>query len=132
VNQKQRRHLEQRLLRERERARQALRRMAENTETSGQEYAGTLTNYPLHLADEASATMEQEKDFLLLSQEGRLVYWIDEALRTLYRRPRAYGRCSSCGQEIALERLELVPWASLCLECQREEEKRRASVSEAA
>ncbi len=133
--------MEQRLLRERERALKAFRHLDERTKVSAQEEDGRLTLYPLHLADEGTDTMEQEKDFLLLSKEGRLVYWIDDALRTLYKRPEEYGKCLECGAAIAPERLDLIPWARLCLDCQRTEETRvlapigeptRSGLSEAA
>ncbi len=131
VNKKQLAHMEQRLLRERERALKAFRHLDERTKVSSQEDDGSLTMYPLHLADEGTDTMEQEKDFLLLSKEGRLVYWIDDALRTLYKQPADYGRCMECGDAIALERLDIIPWARLCLECQRIEETRPEIVAPA-
>ncbi len=124
MNKKQLAHMEQRLLKERERALKAFRHLDERTKVSAQEDDGSLTMYPLHLADEGTDTMEQEKDFLLLSKEGRLVYWIDDALRTLYKQPKDYGKCMECGEAIALERLDIIPWARLCLDCQRLEETR--------
>ncbi len=124
MDRKQRAHLEKRLLRERERAVKAFRQLDERTKVSAGEDDGSLTTYPLHLADEGTDTIEGEKDFLLLSKEGRLVYWIDDALRTLYKRPEEYGRCIECGESIAFERLDIIPWAQLCLDCQREEESR--------
>ncbi len=131
MNKKTRAHMEQRLLRERERALRAFQHLDERTKVSAQEDDGSLTMYPLHLADEGTDTMEQEKDFLLLSKEGRLVYWIDDALRTLYKRPEEYGKCLECGAAIAPERLDLIPWARLCLDCQRMEETRMvASIGE--
>ena len=119
MNQKNRDHLEQRLLQERERAVRALRHLE-----SGSNEDGDLTTYPFHLADEGTDTMEQEKEFLLKSVEGRLVADIDEALRTLYKEPERYGKCMSCNAEIKLERLDLVPWARLCLDCQTAEESK--------
>jgi DnaK suppressor protein len=35
-----------------------------------------------------------------------------------------YGLCESCGDEIALRRLEALPWTRLCVDCAREYEKR--------
>lgn len=29
-----------------------------------------------------------------------------------------YGRCTRCGQQIALARLEVLPYAAACIECQ--------------
>ena len=78
----------------------------------------------LHFADEGTDTMEQEKEFLLASKEGRLVYWIDDALRTLYKEPERFGVCAECGSPIGFERLDIVPWARLCVNCQRAEEER--------
>ncbi|HET9981950.1 MAG TPA: TraR/DksA family transcriptional regulator [Longimicrobiales bacterium] len=122
---KQREHLEQRLLRERERAIRALRTLDERTKQAERGEDGDLTTYPFHLADEGTDTMEREKGFLLLSKEGRLVYWIDDALRTLYKTPEEYGKCSDCGARIAFERLDIVPWARLCVDCQRKDEHRQ-------
>ncbi len=132
MTEKQLRHFEQRLLRERERALRAFRRIDEDVRTDPLKDDGDLTSYPVHLADEGTDTMEQEKEFVLLSKEGRLIYWIDEALRTLYQHPEDYGRCPDCGARIAPERLDIIPWAKLCLECQRTDEMRQAQVSEAA
>ncbi|MEO9239753.1 MAG: TraR/DksA C4-type zinc finger protein, partial [Jatrophihabitantaceae bacterium] len=33
-----------------------------------------------------------------------------------------YGICQHCGGDIAIERLEIVPMAALCMDCQRAEE----------
>jgi RNA polymerase-binding transcription factor DksA len=115
-------HLEKRLLAERERVIKALRQLDDSVSpTSGD---GDLTTYPLHLADEGTDTMEQEQSFLLLSKEGRLLIDIDEALRTLYKEPERYGLCWNCTSAIVFERLDLVPWARLCVDCQREFETR--------
>src|SRR5688572_17446496 len=122
MDNQERDHLEQRLLKERQRVVKALRQLDENL--SPQEEDGDLTTYPFHLADEGTDTMEQEQGFLLKSKEGRLLYQIDDSLRTLYKRPDQYGMCTACGTDIALERLEIVPWAKLCLDCQRIEEEK--------
>ncbi len=125
MTQKQLRHFEQRLLRERERALKAFRRSDERVRVEPLHDDGDLTSYPVHLADEGTDTMEQEKEFLLLSKEGRLLYWIDDALRTLYKQPEQYGRCTDCGARIAPERLDIIPWARLCLDCQHADEDRQ-------
>lgn len=114
-------HFEERLLEERAKVVQTLGEM--DTElTAGTEEDGDISNFPLHLADEGTDTMDQEKEFLLASTEGRLLSQIDDALRTLYRNPEAYGKCGVCGREISHERLELVPWTTLCIEDERRSE----------
>ncbi len=123
MNRKQRDHLERRLLRERERAVQALVRLDESARAASGDEDGDLTRTPFHPADEGTDTIEQETEFVLMSKEGRLVYQIDEALRTLYRNPKAYGVCRDCGRAIAFDRLDIIPWAGLCLDCQRAAEE---------
>lgn len=124
MTKKERDHLEQHLLRERERALKALQKFDDRTRSEGPQGDGDLTSYPLHLADEGTDTMEQEKAFLLATKEGSLLYAIDAALRTLYREPEKYGVCNNCGSEISFERLDFVPWAKYCVECQREQEEK--------
>lgn len=122
MTKRERSHLENRLLRERERVLRALAQFDEHKLTGLDD--GTLTLYPLHLADEGTDTIEQEQQFLLASNEGRLLYAIDDALRMLYREPERYGVCRDCSRQIVFERLDIVPWAVLCVECQAAEEAR--------
>jgi DnaK suppressor protein len=114
MDQKQRDQLEQRLQQERERAIVALRKL----DVTRLEDDGGLTNWPLHLADEGTDAMEQEKALLLMSQEGRRLNEIDDALRRLYDTGEDFGVCGRCGNEIAFDRLDLVPWARFCVDCQ--------------
>lgn len=124
MKKEQRVHLESRLLQERARALKALANFDEIAKIAQRAGDGDLTIYPLHLADEGTDTMEQEKEFLLASKEGRRVYWIDDALRRAYRDPERFGKCLDCGAEIAFERLDIIPWTRLCVNCQRQEEGR--------
>ncbi len=118
----QRKHFEQRLLEERAEVLENLEEF-DDTLINQEEGDGDLTRYPLHMADEGTDTMEQEKEYLLASNEGRQLYRIDDALRTLYKEPDRYGRCQECGREIDLERLEVVPWATLCIDHERASEE---------
>ncbi len=126
MTKKERDHLEQRLLRERARALKVLQKFDDKTRADGSQSDGDLTTYPLHFADEGTDTMEQEKEFLLATKEGSQLYAIDAALRRLYREPEKYGLCSNCGKEISFERLDLVPWTQMCVDCQRDQEKSAA------
>lgn len=119
----QRKHLEQRLLEERERTTRTLQR-SDDAARTGIEEDGDLTSYPQHPADEGTDTMEQEKALILMSQDGQRLTLIDEALRRLYSEPEQFGRCERCGNEISMERLEIVPWATLCRYCQTGREDR--------
>ncbi|HSJ13967.1 MAG TPA: TraR/DksA C4-type zinc finger protein [Longimicrobiales bacterium] len=118
----QRQHLEQRLLQERDRAQRALERLDEAA-TIATEEDGDLTTYSQHLADNGTDTMEQEKSLALLSAEGARLTAIDQALQRVYKQPETYGRCDDCGTDIPFERLDVVPWARYCLDCQRRHEE---------
>ena len=83
---------------------------------------GDLTSYPLHLADQGTDVQEQEKSLMLLGKEGARLVGIDGALRRLYKEPGRYGICEQCRREIPFERLDVVPWATCCLDCQRARE----------
>jgi DnaK suppressor protein len=121
MTQKQLEHLEKRLLRARERVTRSLAHFEESG-MAAREDDGDLSLYSQHPADEGTDTIEQEKEFLLATKEGRLMALIDAALLRIYKEPEAYGQCQDCGEPIQFERLDLVPWARLCIECKRAEE----------
>ena len=113
---RQRKHLERRLLEERERIVRSLARYDERFADTEQNEAGDLTKVPLHLADLGTDTMQEELDASLVAREGRVLEEIDEALRRLYHEPARYGICDDTGDEIPFERLDIVPWAHRCRE----------------
>ena len=115
----ERQKIEKLLLEERDRAVDALKEFDKTREESLEDSTGELTVYRFHPADIGTEAMEQEKQFLLASVEGRRLYEIDEALRRLYREPEKFGTCERCGNQISMERLEVVPEATLCAACQR-------------
>jgi DnaK suppressor protein len=46
---------------------------------------------------------------------------IDAALKRIEE--GTYGVCVTCGAQISPERLEAMPWATLCIDCKRKEER---------
>ncbi len=115
-------YFQKRLLEERKRALKQLGHMGETFGATMQESTSELSSYPFHMADQGTDTMEREKNFLLASQEGRLLWHLDEALRRLYRAPETFGRCHSCDSLIAFERLDALPQARFCVACKQREE----------
>ena len=67
-----------------------------------------------HLADTASETYERELDEGLEDDAREQLRQVDEALARI--EAGTYGTCSACGKEIPVERLEAVPWTTLCIE----------------
>jgi len=115
-------HIEQRLLRERTRALRSLGRFQEQSKLSRDSADSDLSSYSFHMADQGTDAMEREKAFLFASQEGRFLWHIDQALRRLYRDPDTFGKCHSCGGNIAVERLDALPHARYCIDCKQREE----------
>jgi RNA polymerase-binding protein DksA len=74
-----------------------------------------------HLGDAAAGTLDREIDYSLEENSGQLLVQITTALERL--EAGTYGTCTNCGKPIAEERLEAMPWASLCIDCQRERER---------
>ena len=111
----QRKHLEARLLEERDRVTRLLSRYADEHEREDeQEESGDLTKMPLHMADQGTDTMQQELDAVMVDRESRTLSEIDAALERLYREPERFGLCEESGEPIPFERLDIVPWARTC------------------
>ena len=110
-------HYQKRLLEERRLLIRQLGRNAEQFGAGSSESDGDLTNYPFHMADQGTDTMQQETSFLLASQESRTLWRIDDALRRLYRSPETFDVCENCGQTISFERLDAIPHTRYCVAC---------------
>jgi DnaK suppressor protein len=74
-----------------------------------------------HMADTATETVDREIDYTLEASDGRLLAAIDIALARIDE--GSYGSCVNCGAQIPPERLEAMPWATLCIDCKRKEER---------
>jgi RNA polymerase-binding transcription factor DksA len=118
-------HFEKRLLEERKRVLKELGNYSEAFNATPQSADGDLSSYSFHMADQGTDAMEREKAFLFASQEGRHLYQIDSALRRLYKDPAVFGNCELCGESIKWERLEALPYATLCIACKEREENGR-------
>ncbi len=73
------------------------------------------------------ATVESDRSFELRirGRERKLMDKIDEALARI--EDGTYGICDSCGENIALKRLEARPVAKYCIDCKtRQEQQEKA------
>lgn len=75
-----------------------------------------------HLADSATETYLREIDEGLEENAGHLLGEIEAALARID--DGTYGLCAVCGRPIARERLEAVPYATLCIDDKRAQENR--------
>ena len=65
----------------------------------------------------ASQVFEQHRDLALRDRSRVELGKIDAALRALDE--GTYGTCTNCGNPIARERLEAIPWSATCIDCAR-------------
>ena len=72
------------------------------------------------VGDQALMDLERELGISLMEMRNRRRQAIDEALMRLHE--GTYGMCAECGVEISEKRLQAVPFAKLCVECQSKEE----------
>jgi len=111
-----------RLETERERVRAAVQFLHEDNSHSLEEETGEVnaSGADNHLGDTASATYDRELEQGLEEGTEELLAKIDAALRRIAA--GTYGTCENCGEPIGEERLEAMPWATLCIDCKRREE----------
>jgi DnaK suppressor protein len=65
----------------------------------------------------ASQVFEQQRDLALRERNEQHLAQVEDALRRLDA--GTFGMCTNCGRPIAPERLEAIPWAAHCIDCQR-------------
>ena len=79
--------------------------------------AGDLSANERHPAEEATETLERERDVSILQRLENEMNEVQAALDRLEE--GTYGRCEICGRPIGDERLEAVPATRYCVEHQR-------------
>ena len=90
---------------------------------SQRDASGDLSGYSLHLADMASDHYDREFSLGLASSGREALLLIDEALKRI--EDKSFGKCLICKKPIKKRRLEALPYAEHCIECQSKEEKRK-------
>lgn len=76
-----------------------------------------------HFADGASEVFTRERNIALRNNAEDLLQQVETALRRLDE--GTYGTCARCGNPIAAERLEALPYAAYCITCQAVVEQER-------
>ncbi len=78
-----------------------------------------------HLADMedlASDTSDEATAFRIIEIEQASLTQIEKAL--LLIEEGEYGKCEECGEPINLERLRALPFATTCVDCKRDQERK--------
>lgn len=85
---------------------------------AGQESADEPTE---DIVDRANNSYNRELMFSISDSERQLLLQIEDAINRM--NAGTYGRCTNCGNTIHPLRLEAVPWARFCIDCQELAEK---------
>jgi DnaK suppressor protein len=115
-------HFRELLEDERKRVAAALENLHDDHQGSMSEETGEDAVYDNHLADTATETYDRELDYSLEENSEHVLADIDAALKRID--DGTYGTCTNCGKQIPQERLEARPSATLCIDCQRDQERR--------
>ena len=98
--------------------RQEIMNMYNQDVRAGQESTDDPTE---DIVDRANNSYNRELMFSISDSERLLLLQIEDALTRMDA--GTYGRCTNCGNGIHPLRLEAVPWARFCIDCQELAEK---------
>jgi len=115
-------HFRELLLEERKRVVAAIDNLHTDHQGSMSEETGEDAVFDNHLADTATETYDRELDYTLEENAEHILADIDAALKRI--EDGTYGICTNRGEQIPPERLEARPYATLCIDCQRDREGR--------
>jgi DnaK suppressor protein len=80
------------------------------------------------VVDKAESSYTKEFLLSLSDAERRQLMLIDQALKRIDSSD--FGLCLSCRKPIGKKRLDVVPWAPYCIECQERKENEREAEKE--
>lgn len=111
-------YLKERLYEEKKKILNILEKM-KNIEEFGamDEYYTELSFYDNHPADLGTEMFMMEHDKGLRDKLNDTLYKIETSLEAIDR--GEYGICEVCGKKIDKERLDLIPYVKLCLDCSK-------------
>jgi len=97
---------------------QQIQRLVYKSDQDGREADEEGTQDP---ADKAANAYTKEFLFHQSNDNRQLLTLVTEALERT--KNGSYGICVECGEEVQSKRLEAVPWARHCIECQEKQDQ---------
>jgi DnaK suppressor protein len=98
--------------------REELLRVVTKSEQDGREADEEATQ---DIADKAANSYTKEFLFHQSDENRRLLQLVNEALERM--KNGSYGLCVACHKDVQSKRLEAVPWARHCIECQEKQDQ---------
>ncbi len=102
-----------------EQRQQELRRVLSRNVQDGR--AADVEDTAQDIADKAANSYTKEFLFTQSTNDRQLLARVEEALGRI--RDGSFGECVNCGDEVNPKRLEAVPWARYCINCQEKVEQ---------
>ena len=93
-------------------------RLVAKTEQDGRSVDEDVTQ---DIADKAANSYTKEFLFHQSDDNRRILLLVQEAIGRI--KGGEYGLCVACQEEVQVKRLEAVPWARHCIECQEKQEQ---------
>lgn len=95
-----------------------LLRLVSKTDQDGREADEEGTQ---DVADKAANAYTKEFLFHQSNDNRQILTLVDEALTRI--KEGSYGTCMACNQEVQAKRIDAVPWARHCIECQEKQDQ---------
>ncbi|MCM8711018.1 TraR/DksA C4-type zinc finger protein [Clostridium sp. SYSU_GA19001] len=120
MDKKKMEYFKKKLLKEMDNVYALLKQMEENEVFNSKVELSTelseLSIYDNHPSDMASEIFDAERGMALKEHELTIIKKIEDSLHNIEN--GSYGKCHMCGREIPEERLEFIPYAEFCVNCQ--------------
>ena len=100
--------------------------LAERARLAGERAETIVAPDPMTYGSQAAAASQvfaQQRDLALRDRTDHQLELVDEALARLDA--GTFGACVRCGNPIPVDRLEALPWAPRCIDCQRIADRER-------
>jgi len=100
--------------------------LAERRRLAGERAETIVAPDPMTYGSQAAAASQvfaQQRDLALRDRTDHQLELVDEALARLDA--GTFGACVRCGRPIPADRLEALPWAPRCIDCQRIADRER-------
>ncbi len=95
----------------------------DHLQKSQKDLTGELSGYSMHIADMSGDDYDRGVALGIFTQEQEILYFVEAALKRIEE--GTFGICEVCEKPISTKRLDAVPYATLCIQCQSEQEKKK-------
>lgn len=92
-------------------------------ENSYSDNSSELSVYDNHPSDTSDQVFEKEKFIAIKSNQTDILDKIDKSLSKI--EDGSYGKCELCGKNIPKERLESLPYAEYCIDCEKKIDEKK-------